>query len=82
MNTMIVATFANDSQYSASPNERTEYALLAISVTSMNSAPPQIGSHGRKSWRIAPSRIASTVIVIIDLNQYSQPTAKPAHSPR
>lgn len=61
----------------ASANVRQEWdkTLLATSVISMKGAPPQLGSQGRKSCRIAPHRIASSVIVIMDLNQYSQPTA-------
>ncbi|MNH16468.1 hypothetical protein D3C81_1277900 [compost metagenome] len=56
--------------------------MLAINVTSMMNAPAQMGSHGRKSLRMAPSSTASRVMVSIDLSQYSQPTVNPAHSPR
>ncbi|AJQ45766.1 hypothetical protein N805_00330 [Pseudomonas putida S13.1.2] len=55
--------------------------MLAIRVTSIRKAPAQIGSQGRKSCRMAPSSTASRVMVIIDLNQYSQPTENPAQSP-
>ncbi len=81
MKAQIAAILIEDSQYSNSPNERADTALLSVRTTISARLSAHSGTDGSQaSSRPAPAT-ASTATTMTQKYQYSQPMTKPARSP-
>ena len=82
MNTMMAATLIEANQNSNSAYERVDMRLTAV-IAAINAVPvTSLGTPGNHCCRITAPAMASTGITMIQKYQYSQPTVKPAQSPR